>query len=131
MALLQQCRSGTETVLLNRNGTPLVHERISPAGKYCKSDNVKNAYERVLKKLSLARPFKLLRKTSATLIHSHERFRGLDQLFLGHAPAPIPEKHYSATGRNALDAALEYMREEYPISPIIDSISAQNEAGRP
>lgn len=54
--------------------------------------------------------------------------RGLDQLFLGHAPASIAEKHYSATGKNALDAAMEYLREEYQISRIMESAPGETDA---
>ena len=66
-------------------------------------------------KLAFSKPFKLLRKTSATLIHSNPQFRGLDPLFLGHAPASIAERHYVATSKSALDEALVWLRSEYRV----------------
>ena len=84
--LLQQHRSQKEVVLLTKAGKRLVEERLDETGAYRKSDSVKSAYDRGMAKLPFSKPFKLLRKTSATLIHSHPQFRGLDPLFLGHAP---------------------------------------------
>ena len=73
-------------------------------------------------KLAFSKPFKLLRKTSATLIHSHPQFRGLDPLFLGHAPASIAERHYVATSKSALDEALVWLRSEYRVMESFQSI---------
>ena len=70
---------------------------------------------------STEQPFKLLRKTSATLINSDERFRRLDSLFLGHAPSTIAEKHYSATADTALDAAIDYLRSKYQVEDCMQS----------
>ncbi len=113
---LQQHRSQTEVVLLTKAGKRLVEERLDETGSYRKSDSVKSAYDRGMVKLSFSKPFKLLRKTSATLIHSNPQFRGLDQLFLGHAPASIAERHYVATSKSALDDALEWLRAEYRVA---------------
>jgi integrase len=126
LQLLLQCRSTSDRVLVNRNGSPLVEEKLVE-GKFRKNDNIKNAYERILKKVSLRSPFKLMRKTSATLIHGHERFRGLDSLFLGHAPASIAERHYSATSRDALNGAIEYLRESYGIGEVIDLATEESQ----
>ena len=118
LKLLHECRSGSDIVLLNRNGGRLVEERLKETGKYTKNDNIKNAYERVRRKTSFSKPFKLLRKTSATLINADSRHRGLDELFLGHAPVTIAEKHYSATSESALDDALAFLREKYQIDKL-------------
>ena len=120
LELLSQFRSGIEVVLLNRNGNRLVEEHLTKGGSYRKTDNIKNAYERVLRKTSFTKPFKLLRKTSATLINADNRYRGLDQLFLGHAPATIAEKHYSATSKSALDEAIDFLRKMYKVDKMDD-----------
>ena len=116
LRLLREHRSGTEVVLLTRTGKRLVQERLDENGSYRKSDSIKSAYDRELAKLPVAKPFKLLRKTSATLINSSSKFRGLDQLFLGHAPSSIAERHYVATSKLALDEALEWLRAEYQVA---------------
>ena len=82
--LLQQHRSQKEVVLLTKAGKRLVEERLDETGAYRKSDSVKSAYDRGMAKLPFSKPFKLLRKTSATMIHANPQFRGLDPLFLGH-----------------------------------------------
>ena len=115
LQLLQEHRSGTEVILLTRAGKRLVQERLDETGSYRKSDSIKSAYDRGLAKLPVAKPFKLLRKTSATLINSNPKFRGLDQLFLGHAPSSVAERHYVATSKLALDKALEWLRAEYRV----------------
>lgn len=116
LRLLQEHRSGTDVILLTRAGKRLVQERLDETGSYRKSDSIKSAYDRELAKLPVAKPFKLLRKTSATLINSNGKFRGLDQLFLGHAPSSIAERHYVATSKLALDEALEWLRAEYRVA---------------
>lgn len=113
LELLREFRSESEVVLVNENGTRLRRDRVDASGQYKKSDNIKSAFTRLQTKLSITKPFKLLRATSATLLESNERFRGLDDLFLGHAPKTIAEKHYSATSSSALDDALAFLRGQY------------------
>jgi len=121
--LLREFRSDTDVVLLNRNGNRLLQEYLEQDGSYRKSDNIRNAYARALRKVSFSKPFKLLRKTSATLINADARFRGLDELFLGHAAKTIAEKHYTATSRSALDDALAFLRMKYEINNIDDTVA--------
>lgn len=116
--LLQRFRSKADTVLVNNNGNRLCLESLDRDGNYKKTDNIKNAFIRVVSKTSFSKPFKLLRKTSSTLINSDNRFRGLDQLFLGHAPQSIAEKHYTATTEAALDEALAFLRMTYEVDSI-------------
>lgn len=49
------------------------------------------------------------------------RYRGLDQLFLGHAPVTIAERHYTATSKSALDGALAFLRKMYKVDKITTS----------
>ena len=116
LRLLSEHRSQTEVVLLTKAGKRQVQERLDETGSYRKSDSVKSAYDRELAKLSVAKPFKLLRKTSATLINSNPQFRGLDQLFLGHAPSSVADRHYVATSKSALDEAMDWLRVEYQVA---------------
>ncbi|TWU37934.1 hypothetical protein Q31b_47230 [Novipirellula aureliae] len=116
--LLQERGTNPEILLPNRNGNRLLSMVIRPNGTYSKTDNIKNAYERALRRMPFKKPFKLLRKTSATLISADKRFRGLDQLFLGHAPSTVAERHYVAIDKNALNEALSYLREKYKIASI-------------
>ncbi len=113
--LLRELRSGTEVVLLTPKGARLMQYVLNQNGSLNKIDSIKPLYLRECERLSLKKPFKLLRKTSATLINSNPQSRGLDQLFLGHAPSSIAEQHYVATSKSALDGALEWLRDEYRV----------------
>ena len=61
-------------------------ERIDDEGKLKKIDNVASAFARLKRKNGIRKPLKYFRKTSATLLKSNKDYRGLDVLFLGHAP---------------------------------------------
>ncbi|MDM4018239.1 tyrosine-type recombinase/integrase [Roseiconus lacunae] len=114
--LLKELRSGGERVLVNRNGQPLLQEYVDDNGKYKKNDNIRNAYNRLLTKADLTKSFKLLRKTSASLLDNHSTFRGLGELFLGHAPRTVAQRHYIQTTDTALDDAIDYLRSHLRIS---------------
>ena len=121
--LMRELRSGTEVVLLTPKGTRLLQQHLNQNGSLNKCDSVKPLYLRECERLSFKKPFKLLRKTSATLINSNPQSRGLDQLFLGHAPSSIADKHYVATAKSALDEALEWLREEYRLGTCIERLT--------
>ena len=83
-------------VLLNENGSPLRVESLRESGQLSKTDNVRNAFSRLLRKLKMKdRTFKALKKTSATLLRDHLPYQGLEDLFLGHAAQRMSEKHYT------------------------------------
>lgn len=108
--------SSTEgLVLLNSNASPLWSEEIGPNGKYKKTDNIKNAFDRLRKKLKIEKPLKSLKKTSATKIRGHETFHGLEGLFLGHAPQSMSDRHYTQVPQALLDQAIRWLGTEYGI----------------
>lgn len=95
--LLRQYRSADpERALVNAKGQPLKTEQLTEAGKLKKCDNIQSAYRRLCTKAKITKPVKLLRKTSASLLFTNERFRALRGLFLGHAPADVADKNYTA-----------------------------------
>ncbi len=115
--LLRQHRSqSAEVLIVNGNGEPLKMEGIRDDGRVHKTDNIRSAYYRVTRKLKIERPkpLKLIRKTSASLLAN--RFgRDVAKLFLGHAPADVADQSYLKPARNALDAALDWLGEEYAL----------------
>ena len=88
---------------------PLLTEELEASGAYRKTDNVKNAFDRLRKKLKLKKSLKSLKKTSATLIRGNERFQGLEGLFLGHAPQSMADKHCAQVPQALLDEALRWL----------------------
>ena len=115
LKLLGKHRSCQRTgrVLLNARGELLWHERIDANGKYQKLDNVRTAFGRLRKKSGIDKPFKSLKKTSASLLRESEQFNSVVDLFLGHAPQKISERHYAADPQQLLDSAIVWLHDHY------------------
>ena len=115
--LLKQERRSTpsESALLNSQGGPLWSEGVDHDGKYQKTDNIKNAFDRLRKQLGIQKPLKSLKKASATLLRGNERFQGLEGLFLGHAPQSMSDKHYTQIPQQLLDAAIQWLGGQFSV----------------
>lgn len=100
-----------ELALLGENGKPLMSLGVD--GK--KTDAVKSAFFRLLKKTGLKGSFKLLRKTSASQI-ADSQWPDVTDLFLGLAAAKISDKHYAKAAKRRLAEALAWLGTEYGIS---------------
>ena len=62
------------------------------------------------------RTFKLLRKTSATLLRGHEKYSGLEDLFLGHAPRSMSDRHYASAPNQLLAGALGWLGAQFGLA---------------
>jgi integrase len=91
----------------------LWQEQFVANGKYPKLDNVRNAFNRLRKKTGIDKPFKCLKKTSASLLRESEQFNSVVDLFLGHAPQTMSERHYAADPQQLLDSAIDWLRDHY------------------
>ncbi len=107
-----------ELVLTNRNGSPLLVQRIVE-GKVKKTDNIRSAYRRLVAKLAngdppvkIAKPMKHLRKTAASKLGEHPEYARYAQHFLGHAPATVADRHYVRPSQEQFDKALQWLRRE-------------------
>jgi integrase len=104
--------------LTNRNGTPLKTEEIIN-GKVKKIDNIRSAFNRVVRKLAdknkttdpvaIEKPLKILRKTAASKLAEHEAYGRFAQHFLGHAPSTVADRHYIKPNENQFDDALRWL----------------------
>lgn len=103
----------SERAILNSNGSVLWSEQLNAEGRYSKTDNIKNAYFRLARKLGLTKPLKSLKKTSSSKLRDNERFNGVEDLFLGHAPQKMSDKHYTTAPQKLLDAAICWLATEY------------------
>lgn len=115
--LLQQEREKDgESVLLNENGSPLRVESLREDGRLSKTDNVRNAFSRLCRKLKLkGLTFKALKKTSATMLRDNLAYQGLEDLFLGHAPQRMSEKHYAGGVYAIPREAIQWLANEYKL----------------
>jgi hypothetical protein len=110
--LLKDCRSGFERVLLTKSGGPYVHKRMVD-GKLREYDGFGTMLRRLTKKLGIKRPIKQLRKTSASLLESHEVYGRYASYFLGHAPRSMADKHYVKPSQDLFDKAVAWLGEQY------------------
>jgi len=126
--LLRQERSsnGQGRVLLNDTGQPLLHEYVGADGKQKKNDNIRSAFERLRLKLGIVKTLKSLKKTSASLIRGNKEYRGLEDLFLGHAPRKMSDRHYTKPPEELLGEATNWLREEYQIAACCSTSATGN-----
>jgi hypothetical protein len=76
-------------------------------------DAIKSNYVHLQSKTRFAYPLKLFRKTSATIIESHEHFGRYVGYFLGHAPRSLAERHYAAPSPELFDKIIKWLGEQY------------------
>ncbi|WP_146502959.1 hypothetical protein [Rubinisphaera italica] len=115
--LLRQERSPVSSGRLQEsaNGSTICTEKICSDGKFKKTDNVKNAFDRLRKKEDIKKPLKSFKKTSASMLRDEERFQNIEDLFLGHAPDKISGKHYTKVPGKLLDRAISWLETQYEI----------------
>lgn len=108
----QGTRNG-ERVLLSVNGTPLVNVELRNDGKTRKTDAIKSAMQRLTKKKDFAATMDILRNTSATMLRSSSVYTTLVDLFLGHSPRSMADKHYAAAPIGLLEEATDWLASQY------------------
>lgn len=114
--LLQQHRAKEgEFALTNQDGGCLKVEMLNQDGKLHKIDNVRSAFNRLSRATKIIKPLKLLRKTSATLLRSNRLFSGVENLFLGHAPRSMSDRHYAQTPQELFDEAIAWLGKQYGV----------------
>lgn len=110
--LLKSLRSRKPTVLLTQTGRPLVRAELID-GKVRQNDQLITKFRKLRKRLGITKSMKQLRKTSSSLLKTNAAYDGLSQLFLGHSPATIEEKHYTLSPQSRLDEAILWLGRQY------------------
>ncbi len=113
--LLKEHRSGQERVLLTKTGQPFVYKRLE-GNKYLTVDSFGNLFRAIRRRCGVRKPLKLLRKTSASLLESHETYGRFTSLFLGHSPKSMKDKHYAAPPQQLFDAAVTWLGEKLGVA---------------
>jgi integrase len=113
--LLRKYRSGGAKVLVSETGKPLVNKRME-AGKLKCADLVAANYTHLKRRLHFAKPLKQLRKTSASMLASHETYGRFVDLFLGHSPRSMAERHYSAPPQVLFDAGVLWLGSQFGLA---------------
>jgi integrase len=115
-SLLKQYRSGQDRVLLTDAGNPFMRKKMQ-AGKLVKVDGFARKYDKLRKRMKL-KPMKLLRKTAASLLETHEVYGRFTGLFLGHTPASMKDRHYSAPPQALFDEAVMWLGDQLGVARI-------------
>lgn len=111
----QRARDG-DRVLLNEAGGLLKLESFDNDDDFDKKDAVRSAIRRLSKKTAITFTVKTLKKTSATLLQGNAKYRGLESLFLGHAPATVAERHYTSVPQELFNEAITWLGQELGLS---------------
>jgi len=80
-------------------------------------------FSRLKRKKGIKNPLKYFRRISATLLTSNKHYRGLDVLFLGHAPATIEERHYTQAACSACTCSSGKMA---PVLSLAEPVAADS-----
>jgi integrase len=121
LALLERYNNGGEIVLLTESGKLWVYE-VHIEGRLKSTDNIASNYKwlkaRIKKQegIEFAKPLKLIRKTSATMLGGDGRYGlFLAQHFLGHSPRTVATRSYVAPPQALFDEAVMWLREQYEL----------------
>jgi len=68
------------------------------------------------KNTGIGHSFKVLRKTSSSLLANNRDFCSVSELFLGHAPKTIAQKHYQDTPQTILDDGLAWLAGQFGLN---------------
>ena len=112
--LLEQFgQRAADRVLLTASNRPWLRDELLADGKRSKVDAIKSNYVHLQRKTGIRHPMKLLRKTSATMIESHELFGRYTGHFLGHAPRSLAERHYAAPSKDLFDKVVNWLGNQF------------------
>lgn len=111
--LLKQERcQDPDRALLTREGNPLKNEQLNAKDKLSKSDAVRLALRRLSQKTKIPFTMKMLKKSAASLLRNNRQYRGLESLFLDHAPTSMADRHYTGAPQQLLDEAIAWLGRE-------------------
>jgi integrase len=111
--LLKRYRSGGSTVLLTKSGGLWAWEELGPDGTLRSSDNIATNFYRLADDLKIEANPRLFRKTAATRLRTHPTHGNFVNLFLGHPPQTMAEKHYANHSTALFDEAVAWLGAEY------------------
>ena len=81
---------------------------------------MRSAFHRLRQKTGINKPPKSLKKTSASLLRDNQKYASLEDLYLGHAPRRISDKHYTLAPQTLFDEAIAWLGTEFEISASAD-----------
>jgi integrase len=116
-ALLKRYRSGQDRVLLTKSGGAFVRKG-HVNGQLRGGDSFAENYKYLRVKIGFTKPMKLLRKTAASKLESHETYGRFTSLFLGHAPQAMKDRHYVRPPQNLFDAGVRWLGGQFGLADL-------------
>jgi integrase len=108
LALLREFNSGGNPVLQTKTGGVWAGSEVID-GVFHKTNQLSHAFARLVNACGIkGLSHYNLRKTSATLLETHETYGRLVPHFLGHAPQSMASKHYAAPSPELFDKAIAW-----------------------
>ena len=101
--------------LLNANGNPLNPCELH-GDTLRRRDAVAKNFTRAQQAAGVGGTFKLLRKTSATLLAGHPEYQLITHLYLGHSPRGIQERHYTRPPQQILADGLAWLAGQFGLA---------------
>jgi integrase len=111
--LRQYGRRQGDRVLTTETGRPWVRDAIMGDGRRHRVDAIRSNYAHVARRLGFTKPMKLLRKTSSSLLETHDVYGRYAQMFLGQSPRTVADRHYVRPDQAKMDRAVGWLGEQY------------------
>ena len=98
-------------LLVNSNGMPLWNDSIDS----WKDNNIDSAFKRLIAKLQKNDPdfppvtYYAFRRTASTWISNESKYRIYGNLWLGHAPQTVADRHYNVNDDTVLDECIAWL----------------------
>jgi integrase len=107
MELLAECGSDHPTlVLTGKTGEALWSSRLEADGSTPQKDMISQQWKRA----KIRPPHKAFRSIGATLLESHKNYGRHVELYLGHSPKSVKDRHYAAPSDEVFGEALAWLR---------------------
>jgi len=108
-------RHGEPLALVSTDGKPLLVKGHNAKGQLTKTDAIRSAFNRVMRKLKnegtvIDGSLKLLRKTASSKLEAHPSYGRYVIHFLGQSPDSIAGKHYVTPDQQQFTAAVKWLR---------------------
>jgi integrase len=131
--LLRQYRSGKDHVLLTESGRLYVRSESKQDSRAKRADGFTSRWAHLKKQLrkelpEFRRDLKGIRATGASLLGQHETYGRFAQLYLGHAPRSVADKHYVVPSQDLFDKAVAWLGQQLGQVP---RGSEQSDSSRP
>lgn len=109
-------RHGEPLALVSTDGKPLLVKGHNAKGQLTKTDAIRSAFNRLLRKLKsegteIDGSLKLLRKTASSKLEAHPTYGRYVVHFLGQSPDSIASRHYITPDSQQFAAAVKWLRE--------------------